>query len=326
MHSELTFPYPEMPAAQAIVSNGMVFSTHCAGSGLPVLLLHGFPELAYSWRHQIQPLVDAGCQVIVPDLRGYGHTGLHGSLSDYRMHNLACDVVGLLDALGIAQCVVIGHDFGGALAWTLARDHAKRFLGVVALNTPYTRRTEDHLIDTLRKYRGESNYMVYFQKPGQGEALLEANVYATFAGMMCRPNALMRDFSQAPEALQSLPASLLGQDKRIQGVSFLTEQELSVYVKTYEKTGFTGGLNWYRNLARNWQDTQGVADRVELPALMVCAEHDIFLPPATAEGIERYVPLIQRALIRDCGHWTQQERPEEVNALIITWLRERLWL
>lgn len=315
-----------MPAAQAIASNGIVLSTHVAGQGLPVLLLHGFPELAYSWRLQIPALVEAGCQVIVPDLRGYGHTGLQGELSDYRMENLALDVVGVLDQLGIAQCVVVGHDFGGALAWTLARDHASRCMGVVSLNTPYTRRTEKDLIETLRVYRGESNYMVYFQTPGQGEALLGRDVRATFEGLMTRPNALMRDFKQAPPALHSLPATLLGHDQRIQGPGFLSDEALQVYTETYQKTGFTGGLNWYRNWSRNWQDTAHTVDRIEQPALMVCAEYDIFLPPATTEGMERFVPLMQRKLISDCGHWTQQERPEALNAVLLSWLAQQGWL
>lgn len=325
MHFQ-SMPYPEMPAAQAIASNGIVLSTHVAGQGLPVVLLHGFPELAYSWRLQIPALVAAGCQVIVPDLRGFGATGQQGALGDYRMQNLALDVVGVLDSLGVAQSVVVGHDFGGALAWTLARDHASRFLGVASLNTPYTRRTDKDLIETLRNYRGESNYMVYFQTPGQGEALLGGDIRATFAGLMTRPNALLRDFKQGPQELQSLPATLLGQDPRIQGEPFLSEQQLQVFVDAYQTTGFTGGLNWYRNLSRNWHDTAGIIDKVQLPALMVCAEYDAFLPPATTEGMERYVPLMQRELILDCGHWTQQERPGEVNALLLAWLKQQAWL
>ncbi|PAX17926.1 epoxide hydrolase [Vandammella animalimorsus] len=323
MTAERLPPYPDMPAAHTIDANGARFSVHVAGAGLPIVLLHGFPELAYSWRHQIEPLVQAGCQVIVPDLRGYGHTGAQGALEDYRMHNLARDVLGMLDALGIAQAVVVGHDFGGALAWTLARDHAERLLGVIALNTPYTRRTEDDLIATLRKYRGEQHYMVFFQKPGQGEELLGRDVAATFSGMMRRPNpaAIAEMARQQPELLRALPATLLGHTPQLWGEPLLSQDELAVYVHTYKATGFTGGLNWYRNLHRNWLDSAGTPDMVQLPALMLTAEYDLVLPPATAQDITRNVPRAQTELIRNCGHWSQQEQPVRVNQHIIDWLR-----
>jgi pimeloyl-ACP methyl ester carboxylesterase len=152
-----------------------------------VLLLHGFPELAFSWRHQIRALAAAGHGVVAPDLRGYGDTGPQGTVDSYRMENLARDMTGLLDALGIARAVVVGHDFGAALAWTLARDHAARVLGTASLNTPYTRRTDTDLVETMRRARGPTQYMVQFQQPGWGEALLGRDVDATLRGLMRRP-------------------------------------------------------------------------------------------------------------------------------------------
>ncbi|RMX06324.1 alpha/beta hydrolase [Corticibacter populi] len=318
--------YPDMPPAQTIHSNGVPFSVHVAGTGLPVILLHGFPELAYSWRHQIAPLVQAGCQVIVPDLRGYGHTGTHGALHDYRMANLALDVTGILDALGAARAVVVGHDFGGALAWTLARDHADRVLGIASLNTPYTRHTDTDLLETLRAHKGPGNYMVFFQQPGAAEELLGRDVYQTFSGMMRRPALSLQAFRQGPAHWQALPATILGQEPALWGEPFLDAQELAVYVDTYRVTGFTGGLNWYRNLRQNWLDGAGTDDRVRVPALMVSADRDFVLPPETTRGMEQYVPDLARHTIADCGHWTQHERADEVSSTLLGWLRQRQWL
>jgi soluble epoxide hydrolase/lipid-phosphate phosphatase len=315
-----------LPGWRAIASNAIEIATSVvpAAAGLPtVVLLHGFPELAYSWRHQIRALSAAGYGVLAPDLRGYGDTGPQGGLADYRMQNLALDVTGLLDAMGIARAVIVGHDFGGALAWTLARDHADRVMGVASLNTPYTRRTETDLVETMRRTRGPTHYMVQYQEPGWGEALLGQDVGATFRGLMRRPGMTLAQFAEAPAALQALPATLFTGHGAVMGAPLLSDDELAVFVQAYQRTGFTGPLNWYRNLRRNWEDTAGTPDEVKAPALMVSAEHDIFLPPATTRGMERVVPDLERHTVAGCGHWTQQEKPEEVNALLLDWLARR---
>nr|WP_145545439.1 alpha/beta hydrolase [Variovorax boronicumulans] len=317
---------PGLPGWRRLQSNGisMAASVVAARPGRPtVVLLHGFPELAYSWRHQIAALAAAGYGVLAPDLRGYGETGAQGALEDYRMQNLALDVTGLLDALGIARAVVVGHDFGGALAWTLARDHADRVLGVVSLNTPYTRRTETDLVETMRRTRGPTHYMVQYQEPGVGEKLLGADVEATLRGLMRRPGVTLAEFEQVSPDLQALPAELFKGHDQVMGAPLLGEEELAVFVRAYQRNGFTGPLNWYRNLRRNWEDTAGTPDHVAVPALMVSAAQDIFLPPATTRGMERIVPDLERATVADCGHWTQQEKPEEVNALLLEWLGRR---
>lgn len=317
---------PGLPGWRRLQSNGISIaaSVVAARPGRPtVVLLHGFPELAYSWRHQIAALAAAGYGVLAPDLRGYGETGAQGALEDYRMQNLALDVTGLLDALGIARAVVVGHDFGGALAWTLARDHADRVLGVVSLNTPYTRRTETDLVETMRRTRGPTHYMVQYQEPGVGEKLLGEDVEATLRGLMRRPGVTLEQFAQVPQDLQALPAELFKGHEQVMGAPLLSEEELAVFVKAYERNGFTGPLNWYRNLRRNWEDTAGTPDHVAVPALMVSAAQDIFLPPATTRGMERIVSDLERATVADCGHWTQQEKPDEVNALLLEWMERR---
>jgi pimeloyl-ACP methyl ester carboxylesterase len=311
-----------------VATHGITMAVRSAGFGepgrLPVLFLHGFPELAYAWRHQLLALHAAGYGVAAPDLRGYGRTGPQGELADYRMASLALDITGLLDAFGLARAVIVGHDFGGMLAWTLARDHAERVLGVVSLNTPYTRRTECDLVETMRCTRGPTHYMVQFQPPGEAEALLGRNLPTTFNSLLRRPARPLAEFAQLPERVRALPATLFTGEPALMGEPLLGADELAVFVEAYARTGFTGALNWYRNLARNWHDTAGTPDRIEVPALMISAADDHFLPPATTRGMEQVVPDLERHLIADCGHWTQQERPEAVNTLLLDWLQRRM--
>ena len=303
-----------------VLSNGLRVAYREAGAGTPVILLHGFPELSFSWRSQIAALADAGWRAIAPDLRGYGETGPAGDLEAYSMRNLALDVIGLMDGLGLAQAVVAGHDFGGVLAWWLAREYSERVLGVISLNTPYTRRGPVDLVETMRRYRGANNYMVRFQTPGVGEELLERDVSATFRGLMRRPALSLAQFREAGAHLQCLPMTLFVGEPEVMGEPVMSDADLQVYIDAFERNGFTGPLNWYRNLKRNWLDTEGVEDLVSVPALMVCAEDDFFLPPETTEGMERFVPMLERQVVSRCGHWSQQERPAEVNAVVLDWL------
>lgn len=323
-----SLPFNALPGWRHMATNGILLATSVVPPADParptLLLLHGFPELAFSWRHQVRALAAAGYGVIAPDLRGYGDTGPQGALDSYRMQNLALDMTGLLDVLGISRAVIVGHDFGGALAWTLARDHAARVLGVASLNTPYTRRTEVDLVQTMRKARGPDHYMVTFQQPGVGEALLVHDVEATFRGLMRRPAVSLAQFAQLPARIQALPATMFIGEPAVMGAPLLDAGELDVFTRAYERTGFEGALNWYRNLHRNWLDTATTADHIGVPALMVSAADDFFLPPATTRGMERIVPDLERHTLADCGHWTQQEQPEAVNALLLDWLSRRM--
>lgn len=316
-----------MPAPRLVRTNGIDMAVHVAGAAveasLPVVLLHGFPELAFSWRYQVGVLARAGCLVIAPDLRGYGGTGPQGPTRDYRMVNLALDVLGLLDALAIPKAVLIGHDFGGALAWSIARDHADRVIGVAALNTPYTRRGKVDLLEAVRQARGPNHYMVTFQEPGVGEALLGADIEATFRGLMRRPALTLPEFERGPARLRALPATLFVGEPAVMGEPLLSDEDLAVFTQAFRRTGFAGALSWYRNLRQNWEDTANTPDRVSAPALMISAADDFFLPPATTLGMERLVPDLERHIVSGCGHWTQQERPTEVNRLLLDWLKRR---
>jgi soluble epoxide hydrolase/lipid-phosphate phosphatase len=302
----------------------MDLATYEAGDGPPVILLHGFPELAFSWRHQISALASRGWRAIAPDLRGYGGTDPQGDVASYSLRNLAKDMLGLMDVLEFERAVIIGHDFGGALAWSMARDHSGRVAGVISLNTPYTRRGSQDLVRTMLQHRGETNYMVMFQQPGIGEVLLQSDVAATFRGLMRRPAMTLIQFRNAHSRLHALPMTLFGHEPTVMGEPILSDKDLAIYINAFEKTGFAGALNWYRNLERNWLDTKDIKDKVIVPALMVTASDDFFLPPETTAGMERYVPDLECRMVENCGYWTQQERPEETNTLILDWLERRM--
>jgi soluble epoxide hydrolase / lipid-phosphate phosphatase len=317
------------PAPRMISTNGITMSTHIEGNGPAVVLLHGFPELAYSWCKQIGPLARAGWRVIAPDLRGYGATGPQGSITDYDFCTLGADVLGLMDTLDIDRAVVIGHDFGGALAWSIARDNPRRIAGIASLNTPYTHHGACDLIETMRRHRGNDNYMVQFQVPGVAEALLEHDIRTLFRNLMTRPALSLAQFRAGDPRLHTLPMSLFTGEPSVMGEPLLDEQDLDVFTNAFTKTGFTGPLNWYRNQARNWQAHEAKepatrCDTIGVPALMISTSDDIFLPPETTKGMERYVPDLERRLILDCGHWTQHEKPEEVTAILLDWLERRM--
>jgi len=313
-----------MPPPTMVMTNGIPMAVHRAGTGPAVVLLHGFPELAYSWRHQIDALSQAGWTAIAPDQRGHGATGCHGDPSAYRMENLARDIVGLLDGLHVERAIVVGHDFGGALAWTLARLHPDRVAGVVSLNTPYTGRAARDLISTILQYRGPENYMVRFQEPGVGEEVLGRDIEGMFRSLLRRPRRTLEAFRRECPQLQVLPVSLLTGEPEVMGEPFMTPEEARIYADAFRKTGFTGALNWYRNLRRSWEDMAGQPERVDVPALMISAADDYFLPPETTSGMEQFIPDLERALIADCGHWAQNEQPEATNRLLLDWLERRM--
>jgi pimeloyl-ACP methyl ester carboxylesterase len=283
-------------------------------------MCHGFPELAYTWRHQLAALAEAGYHAVAPDMRGFGATGGPPETDAYDQPHVEGDMVGLLDALGVEKAIFLGHDWGGAIVWGMGLRHSERTAGVIGLNTPMFPRGEGDFLEQLAVVKGPSNYMLAFQEPGRAEAVLEADVEHTFRSMLRRPGLLLEEL---PPELQALPMSILVGDPPIFGEEILTEEELSVYVEAYRRTGFTGGLNWYRNIHRSWELSAGQPTNVMVPSLMISATNDIFLPTVLSEGMEQHVPDLEKHLIHDCGHWVQHEKPEEVNRLILNWLRRR---
>ncbi|MEJ0026768.1 MAG: alpha/beta hydrolase [Rhizomicrobium sp.] len=319
-----SFPEPTM-----VKTNGIDMAVYEAGpkDGVPVVLCHGFPELAYSWRHQLPALAAAGFRAIAPDQRGYGRTSRPEAVADYDMEHLTGDLAGMLDALGLKDAVFCGHDWGGMVVWNMPLLHPSRVRGVIGVNTPFLPRGPMDPIAMMRAVFGEDMYIVYFQKPGLADAALAKDVGKSMRFFMRKSGMKAADYAKLPAGQRNLAlVKALEADETSwagAGTQLLNPEELKYFVDTFTRTGFTGGINWYRNFTRNWERSADLVQKVPMPSLMIMAEDDIVLSPAMAEGMEQFVPDLEKALIKDCGHWTQQEHPDQVNAIMVDWLKRR---
>jgi microsomal epoxide hydrolase/non-specific protein-tyrosine kinase len=326
-----------MPPLQFATTNGIRMGYYEAGPATdrpPLILCHGWPELAFSWRHQIRALAEAGIRVIAPDQRGYGATDRPEPVEAYDLEHLTADLVGLLDHLEIDKAIFVGHDWGGFVVWQMPLRHPDRVAGVVGINTPHLPRAPADPIAIMRKRFGDMMYIVQFQDPArEPDRIFGSRVEQTFDAFMRKPlprteappteppdgvigasRSLNLAFPQMVAAYQS------ANDAR---QPILSDEEKRVFVETFTRTGFTGGINWYRNMTRNWQRAEGLDQTVRVPSLMIMAENDAVLPPSAADGMEKLIPDLEKYLVRDSGHWTQQEQPEVVSAKLIEWRRRR---
>jgi epoxide hydrolase A/B len=296
-----------------------------AGQGPLVLLLHGFPESWYSWRHQLTALAAAGYHAVAPDQRGYCQTGppqpsgRPAEIGDYTMLHLTGDVLALMDALEADQAVVAGHDWGAPVAWHAGLFRPDRIRGVIALSVPYRPRGSSPPIAMLRSALGDSFYMVYFQQPGVADAELSRDPVATFRTVLYSLSGESPGMSLIPAGGGFLDAGAQPQALP----SWLTEQDIAAYVAQYAESGFTGPLNWYRNLDRNWELTGAWQHApVRVPALFMAGSKDPVIGFISADGLADVVPkLTESIILPGCGHWIQQERPAEVSAAMLGFLR-----
>ena len=261
----------------------VTLAVHEGGIGPAVVFSHGFPELAYSWRHQYQPLVDAGYRVVIPDQRGYGGSDAPEAIEDYDIDHLCGDLARLLDALEIERAVFVGHDWGGFVAWAMPILHPDRTAGVIGVNTPYMARTAIPPTQMMRMLAGGDDtkiYILWFQEPGVAEAVLDAHPDLIFDRLMrtpLSPEEVAR--MMAEEGADMNPFRRL-HEMEPRGEPLLDEAELAHYVETFARTGFRGGINWYRNFDRNWERHPEIGvEKVSHPALMVTAEWDVVLSP-----------------------------------------------
>jgi len=303
-----------------VETNGIRMHVAEAGEGFPVVMCHGWPELWYSWRHQLQALSDAGFRAIAPDMRGYGETDAPADPNDYRTSVICADIAGLLDALGIEQAAIVGHDWGGYHIWQFGFRYPERAARLIGLNTPYSPPSPIPTTEALHAVFGEGDrgyYMLYFQQPGQAEAELEADVGGNLAKIMHR-----WDRAQDLWTFATVGGDGSGICTRIEpGGTLLTDAELDVYEAAFKRTGFTGGLNWYRAIDATWREVSTFGKvQIDVPSLMITAENDLILRPESAEPMHQWVPNLRIEHIKQCSHWTQQERPAEVNRLMIDFL------
>lgn len=316
----------EMPKPRVVETNGVRLALYAAGpesARPPIVLLHGWPELAFSWRWQIKGLAERGFRVLAPDQRGYGLSDRPHPIDAYRIEDLTADMIGLLDAEGIEKAVFVGHDWGGIVGWQIPLRYPDRVAGMVGVNTPFLPRAPVDPIALFRKRYGDDMYIVFFQEEGAAEALFEADVEKSFRFFMRKGSISPEAFEQRPAAARSLALQTMFAHfdaKKAQDEQLLSPDELAFFVETFKRTGFRGGINWYRNFTGNWERAGAIDHHVPHPSLMIMAENDVVLPPSAADGMERYVPNLARHLVKGSGHWTQQERPEEVTSVIADWM------
>jgi pimeloyl-ACP methyl ester carboxylesterase len=310
-----------------IQANGIHLHIAEQGEGPLVVMCHGFPECWYSWRHQLAALSAAGFHAVAPDMRGYGQSDRPEAIDQFTLLHVVGDIVGLLDALGAEQAVIAGHDWGATTAWRAALLRPDRFRAVIALSVPYAS-SRGPVPPTSVMPRSEDAwfYRLYFQQPGVAEAELERDVRQTFVKVLASASPLTPAngiVGMVPRkggflTLRPTPASL---------PAWLGETDLDFYVSEYERTGFRGGLNWYRNDDRNWELLSAYAGaKVTVPALYMAGDRDVVMHfqgmARVIANLANDVPRLRgKIMLPGCSHWTQQERASEVNAAMIDFLR-----
>ncbi|KDN78063.1 epoxide hydrolase [Streptomyces olindensis] len=306
--------------------NGIQLHIAEQGEGPLVVLLHGFPETWYSWRHQFTALAEAGYRVVAPDQRGYGSSDRPEAIDSYTMFHLVGDVIGLIHALGEEQAVVAGHDFGAIVAWQTALLRPDVVRGVVGLSVSPWLRGDVPPLKTMRELHGGEFYWNYYEQPGVAEAELSADTRSTLRRILYHMSGDNPE-NKAPQLPLVPPGDglltyMAPEPEELPG--WLTEDDIDAYVAGYTESGF-GGLSLYRNFDRNWElGAAWAGAKLQVPGLYVTGDRDLAfalvkeqLPVFT----QTYPTIAEPVVLPGCGHWTQQERPEEVNAQLIDFLR-----
>ena len=302
----------EFPNGEMIATNGIELEVFSAGTGQPLVLCHGWPEHAYSWRHQIGALAEAGYHVIVPNQRGYGRSTAPDAVEAYDIANLSADLLGVLDHFGYRDAVFIGHDWGAIVVWQLALLHPERCRGIVNLSVPYLQRGTTDWVSHFESLFGPDFYIVHFNRqPGVADRAFDAHA-EQFLRNLYRTNGWQHP---SPDLGPGMALINIAQRDSMPGDPIMTDAELTVFLEAFKRNTFTPGINWYRNFARNWQLLADVEERIDQPALVIHGEHDI--PPSA--NLTEFVPNAEVVML-DCGHWIQQERPEETNRHVLAWL------
>jgi pimeloyl-ACP methyl ester carboxylesterase len=313
-----------MPSSRTISANGIEMFLLEQGEGPLVLLCHGWPELSYSWRHQIPALAAAGFRVAAPDMRGFGRTSAPADVKAYSIFDTVGDMVALVEALGEKQAVIVGHDWGAPVAWHAALFRPDVFKAVAGLSVPPPFRGRARPLDTLRENGITNFYWQYFQAPGVAEAEFERDVGLTMRTL------LGRGFSDPAASLFVADGKgFLGDinpDRPLP--DWLSEADLAYFSEVYRKSGFRGGLNWYRNIDRNWELTAPwQSAQIHQPSLFIAGSRDSVITGLIGAkrvgDMERVLPKLRQKLIIDgAGHWVQQERADAVNAALIGFLKK----
>lgn len=309
----------------SVQSNGIRIHVAECGQGPLVLLVHGFPESWYSWREQLPALAAAGYRGAAIDVRGYGRSSKPPRIEDYRMVVNVADVVGLVEALGETQATLVGHDWGAPIVWNSALLRPDLFRGVAGLSVPYSARGDTRPSAAFRRMAGQEEfYIEYFQEPGRVEAEIEKDVRQWLLGFYYCASG------DVEPGVANIAMVERGRELRDRFVypkvmpAWLSEADLEYYTGEFERSGFTGGLNRYRNVDRDWEDLAAFAGRpIEIPALFIGGSRDgpTLWGGAAIERFSSTLPKLHASVILEgCGHWIQQERPKETSATLLEFL------
>lgn len=310
MINKTDFPKPTLISVNGVELE--VFEAGRQNVGKPIVLCHGWPEHAFSWRHQVPALVEAGYHVIVPNQRGYGNSSSPTEVTDYDIEHLSGDLIALLDHYGYEDAIFVGHDWGAFVVWGLTLLHPNRVNKVINLSVPYLDRGEKPWVEFMEDILGADNYFVHFnRKPGVADAVFEENT-SQFLRNLYRKNEPFRE-PQPGMALINL-----AREETPFGEPIMSDSELAVFVSAFESAGFTGSINWYRNVDRNWHLLADVNPIIQQPTLMIYGDRD---GVAKSEKLTEFVPNVEVVNL-DCGHWIQQEKPVETNQAILKWLEQ----
>lgn len=311
MSNIIDFPEPILVSVNGVELE--VFEAGRENAGKPIVLCHGWPEHAFSWRHQMPALAAAGYHVIVPNQRGYGNSSRPSEVTAYDIAHLTGDLVGLLDHYGYEDAIFVGHDWGAMVVWGLALLHPERVSKVINLSLPYQERGEKPWIAFLEDVLGGDYYFVHFNRqPGVADAILEQNTFRFLRNLYRKNEPRM-----IPEP--GMGMINLARAEHPLGDPLMSDGELAVFVAAFERSGFTASINWYRNLDRNWHLLADVDPIIQHPALMIYGERDVI---PQSENLATFVPNVD-VISLDCGHWIPEEKPEETNRAILNWLERQ---
>lgn len=306
------------PTSEMVTINDVALEVFSAGptDGTPIVLCHGWPEHAFSWRHQVPVLADAGYHVIIPNQRGYGRSSRPEPVEDYDITHLTGDLVALLDHYGHDKALFVGHDWGAIIVWALAMLHAERVAGVINLSVPFMQRGDTPWVDFWEQALGGDFYIVHFNRqPGVADAAFAANTENLLRNLY-RTN----QWQHEPVDLgPGMPMINMATADEMPGELMMSEEDLNVFVSSFNHSGFTGGINWYRNFNRNWEILGACEQKISQPTLMIYGSHDM-VPPSP--DLDQFVSDLETVTL-DCGHWIQQERPEQTNNAMLDWLARR---
>lgn len=311
------------PEPQFVDTNGIRMAVYEQGDGPAIILLHGFPELAYSWRHQLPALAKAGYRAIAPDQRGYGRTSVPPNVEDYRIEELIADVHGLLDALGLQSAIFVGHDWGAIFLWQMAMLAPGRIEKLITLNIPHYPRPPEDPITIWRRRFGNDFYIVNFQDSDEADRTFARDAEHFFDVTMRRQQISREMYEHLPPERKVVSLLKPLSRETLSGEPLLSHEERDYYASSFAASGFTGPINWYRNWAHNWKVLEDVNESIDIPTLFIGAVDDVIIAPEHIEAMKPLVTDLEIHMLERCGHWSQQEKPHEVNRIILDWLVQR---